>query len=49
MSRNYDYITKHLLDFSYYQNYNKLIDIDVDKQTNRQIRVLLHKLILQEN
>ena len=42
-------ITNNLLDFSYHQNYNKRIDIDVDKQTNRQIRVLPNKLILYES
>ena len=42
-------ITNNLLDFSYHQNYNKRIDIDVDKQTNRQIRVLPNKLILYQS
>ena len=49
MSKNYGYTTNNLLDFSYHQNYNELIGIGLDKQTNRQIRVLLNKLILYEN
>ena len=44
MSRNInDYTSGNLLDFSYYQNYYKLIGID------KQIRVFLNKLILKEN
>ena len=34
MSRNDDYTTGSLLDFSYHQNYNKLIGIDLSRQTN---------------
>ena len=32
-----DYITGNLLDFSYYQNYYKLIGIDLSRQTNTNI------------
>ena len=34
MSRNDDYTTGSLLDFSYHQNYNELISIDLSRQTN---------------
>ena len=34
MSRNDDYTTGNLLDFSYPQNYYKLIGIDLSRQTN---------------
>ena len=34
MSRNDDYTTGSLLDFSYHQSYNKLIGIDLSRQTN---------------
>ena len=37
MSRNDDYTTKNLLDFSYHQNYYKLIRVDLSIQTNRSI------------
>ena len=37
MSRNDDYTTGNLLDFSYHQNYYKLIDIDLSRQTNTSI------------
>ena len=35
MSRNNDYTTENLLDFSYHQNYYKLIGIDLPKQKNK--------------
>ena len=34
MSRNDDYTTGNLLDFSYHQNYYKLIGIDLSRQTS---------------
>ena len=37
MSRNDDYATGNLLDFSYHQNYYKLIGIDLSRRTNRNI------------
>ena len=37
MSRNDDYTAGNLLDFSYHQNYYKLIDIDLSRQTNANI------------
>ena len=37
MSRKNDYTTGSLLDYSYYQNYYKLINIDLSKQTNTNI------------
>ena len=37
MSRNNDYTTGKLLDFSYHQNYYKLIGIDLSRQTNTSI------------
>ena len=37
MSRNDDYTTGNLLDFSYHQNYYKLIGIDLSRQTNTSI------------
>ena len=37
MSRNNDYITGNLLDFSNHQNYYKLIGIDLLRQTNTSI------------
>ena len=37
MSRNDDYTTGNLLDFSYHQNYYKLIGIDLSKQINMNI------------
>ena len=37
MSRNNDYTTGSLLDFSYHQNYHKLIGIDVSGETNTSI------------
>ena len=33
MSRNDDYTTGNLLDYSYHQNYYKLIGIDLSRQT----------------
>ena len=32
--KNYDYTTGNLLDFSYDQNYYKLMGIDLSRQTN---------------
>ena len=32
--KNYDYTTRNLLDFSYDQNYYKLMGIDLSRQTN---------------
>ena len=37
MSRNDDYTTGNLLDVSYYQNYCKIIGIDLSRQTNTSI------------
>ena len=37
ISRNDDYTTENLLDVSYYQNYYKLIGIDLSRQTNTSI------------
>ena len=37
MSRNHDYTTGNLLDFSYHQNYYKIIGIDLSRQTNTSI------------
>ena len=37
MSRNEDYVTGNLLDFSYNQNYYKTIGIDLSRQTNKNI------------
>ena len=37
MSRNDDYTKINLLDFSYSQNYQKLIGIDLSRQTNTNI------------
>ena len=37
MSRSDDYTTANLLDFSYHQNYYKLIGIDLSRQTNMNI------------
>ena len=38
MLRNYGYTTRNsLLDFSYYQNYYKLIGIDLSRKTNTSI------------
>ena len=37
MSRNDDYATGNLSDFSYHQNYYKLIGIDLSRQTNTNI------------
>ena len=34
MSRNKDYTTGKLLDYSYHQNYYKLVGIDLSRQTN---------------
>ena len=35
--KNDDFITGKLLDFSYHQNYYKLIGIDLSRQTNASI------------
>ena len=37
MSRNNDYIKWNLLDFSYHQNYYRLIGIDLSRQINTSI------------
>ena len=37
MSINDDYTTGNLLDYLYHQNYYKLIDIDLSRQTNTSI------------
>ena len=37
MSRNNDYTTGNKLDYLYHQNYYKLIDIDLSRQTNANI------------
>ena len=37
MSRNDDYTTGNLLDFSYHQNWYKPIDIDLSRQKNKRI------------
>ena len=37
ISRNNDYITRNLLDFSYHQNYYTLNGINLSRQTNRSI------------
>ena len=37
MSRTDDYTTENLLDFSYHQNYYKLIGIDSSRKTNTTI------------
>ena len=37
MSRNDDYKTGNLFDFSYHQNYDKLIATDLSRQTNTSI------------
>ena len=37
MSRNDPYTTRNLLDLSYYQNYYKVIDIDLSRQKNASI------------
>ena len=37
MSRNDDYTTRNLLDFSYHQNYYKIITIDLSRQINMNI------------
>ena len=37
MSRSNDYTTGNLLDYLYQQNYCKLIDIDLSRQTNTSV------------
>ena len=34
MSRNDDYTTENLLNFSYHQNYNKAIGLDLSREKN---------------
>ena len=45
ISRYHDYTTGNLLDYSYHQNYYKLINIDLSRETQS----FLHKLISKEN
>ena len=42
MSRNNDYKTGSLLDFSYHQNYYKLVGTDLSRQTNTRIPQKIH-------
>ena len=42
MSRNNDYTTGSLLDFSYHQNYYKLVGTDLWRQTNTRIPQKIH-------
>ena len=42
MSRNNDYTTGSLLDFSYHQNYYKLVGTDLSRQTNTRIPQKIH-------
>ena len=44
MSRNDDYTTGNLLDYLHHQNYYELVGIDLSRQTNMNIGIL----ILQE-
>ena len=44
MTRNKYYATENLLDFSYHQNYYRLIGIDLSRQ-----KILLNKLIVQKD
>ena len=44
MSKNDDYTTGNLLDYSYHQKYYQLIGIEY-----KQIQIFLNKFILQEN
>ena len=37
MSWNNDYATGNLVDYSYYQNYYKLVAINLSRQTNKNI------------
>ena len=37
MSRTHDYLTGNLLHYLYHQNYYKLIDIDLSRETNTRI------------
>ena len=37
MSRNNDYNTRNLLNYSYHQNHSKLFDTDLSRQTNTTI------------
>ena len=42
MSRNDDYTTGNLLDYSYHQNFYKLTSIDLPRQVNTNIPQQLH-------
>ena len=42
MSRNDDYTRVNLLNFSYYQNYYKLIGMDLSRQTNTNTPQQIH-------
>ena len=42
MSKNNDCTTRNLLDYLYYQNYYKLIGIDLSRQTNMSIPQQIH-------
>ena len=42
MLRNNDFIRGNLLDYSYYQSYYKLIDIDLSRQTNTSLPQQIH-------
>ena len=44
ISRNNDYTTGNLLNFSYHQNYYKLIGIDLSRQTNTSIPQFYRKV-----
>ena len=44
ISRNNDYATGNLLNFSYHQNYYKLIGIDLSRQTNTSIPQFYRKV-----
>ena len=49
MSKNDDYTTGNVLDFSYHQNYYKLIGIDLSIQTNANISQINFKRKLVED
>ena len=42
LSKNDDYTTRNLLDFSNHQNYYKLIGIDLSRQANTSIPQQIH-------
>ena len=46
MSRNNEYTTKNLIDYPYIQRYEKVIDIDLSRQTNV---TFFNKLLSREN